>query len=88
MVPIIPYLTTHFEKASVILFTGAGFSMDAKNIRGAGIPSVNKLKEQLWNLCFPDVTFDRDAALQDVYEAALMRDFKGTKNLLVEQLSV
>jgi len=88
MTPPIPYLTTQLETARAILFTGAGFSMTAKNVNGEPMPSAGRLKEELWKLCFPDAPFDSNSTLQSVYEAALMRNARETKELLTALLSV
>src|ERR1039458_3293775 len=88
MTPPIPYLTTQLETARAILFTGAGFSLAAKNIKGESMPSAGRLKEELWKLCFPDDPVDSNSALQNVYEAALMRNARETKELLTALLSV
>lgn len=88
MTPVIPYLTTQLENGRAILFTGAGFSMGAKNIRGEQMPGVTRLKEELWKLCFPDDPVDSESTLQNVYEAALIRNARETKEILTALLSV
>ncbi|MDE0280857.1 MAG: SIR2 family protein [Gammaproteobacteria bacterium] len=67
----IPHLRGHFGKGSVVLFLGAGFSLEAKNTAGKSIPSASKLTKQLWKLCFPNDKFDQTTQLQDIYETAL-----------------
>jgi hypothetical protein len=88
MTPTIPYLTTQLETSRAILFTGAGFSMAAKNVNGQPMPSAGHLKEALWKLCFSDDPVDPTSTLQNVYEAALMRNERETKELLTSMLSV
>ncbi len=88
MTPIVPYLTTQLEGARAILFTGAGFSMEAKNILGHPIPGVTRLKEELWRLCFPDSPVDSESTLQSVFEAALIRNPRKTQEVLTPLLSV
>src|SRR5207244_5286377 len=86
--PVIPYLTTQLENARAVLFTGAGFSMAAKNILGEPMPGANRVKEELWKLCFPDTSLDPDSTLQSVFEAALIRHPRETKDRLTALLSV
>jgi hypothetical protein len=83
MTPPIPYLTNQLETARAILFTGAGFSIAAKNVNGEPMPSATRLKEELWKLCFPDDPVDSNSALQSVYEAALMRNPGGVQQCAV-----
>lgn len=52
------------------------------------MPGTARVKEELWNLCFPDVPIDSESTLQYVYEAALMRKPRETKELLTHLLSV
>lgn len=52
------------------------------------MPSGDKVKEELWKLCFPDSPVDPQSTLQLVYEAACLRDYAGTKALLTQMLSV
>ena len=55
---LIPHLSGQFERALPILFTGSGFSLPAKNLQGDPLPTVDTLKNDLWNLCFPDDPFE------------------------------
>ncbi len=70
---VIPHLSGRLERADPILFTGAGFSIGAKNIRGDSPPMAPALKRELWSLCFPGEPFDQNASLADLYHAALAR---------------
>jgi hypothetical protein len=88
MTPIVPYLTTQLENARAILFTGAGFSSAAKNVAGEPMPGVGTLKEALWKICFPDDPLDPNSSLQNVYEAALIRNPREMKDVLTRMLSV
>ncbi|MGC2215069.1 MAG: SIR2 family protein [Silvibacterium sp.] len=69
----IPHLRAQFERGRPVLFTGAGFSMAAKNIDGRSLPSGAMLKKALWPICFPDEEFDPDSSLQDIFDSALRR---------------
>ena len=54
----IPHLRTQFERARPILFTGAGFSVTARNSSGETLPAYAALQEKLWDLCFPGEAFE------------------------------
>ncbi len=84
----IPHLYGQFERGRPILFTGAGFSLAAKNTGGASIPSYGQLKEGLWNLCFPADPFDSGSNLQDLYDHALLRHRKQLSELLIRAFTV
>lgn len=84
----IPHLYGQFERGRPILFTGAGFSLAAKNTNGESIPSYGQLKESIWNLCFPGDLFDPGSNLQDLYDHALLRHQKQLADLLIRSFTV
>jgi hypothetical protein len=55
-----------------MLFTGAGFSADAKDQDGCAIPTGEELRCELWELCFPGEEPD-DSSLSDLYLHAQTR---------------
>lgn len=65
-----PHLKNQFSKGSVVLFLGAGFSLDARNISGDLVPPTTKLTQRLWKLCYPNEEFDQTTQLQDIFETA------------------
>ncbi|HEX4962525.1 MAG TPA: SIR2 family protein [Thermoanaerobaculia bacterium] len=85
---LIPHIRGQFERALPILFTGAGFSLSAKNIEGDSIPSVGLLKKNLWSLCFPSETYDDTTSLHDLYEHARIRHPTDLLRLLTSKLTV
>jgi tetratricopeptide (TPR) repeat protein len=85
---ILDYLRTQFERGRAILFTGAGFTATSKNLDGESVPVGSSLAEKIWPLCFPSISFDTNASLQDVYQAALAKDPKRLKELLTRKLSI
>lgn len=85
---IVPYLKTQMERARPVLFTGAGFSIGSKNLKGQNMPMAGELKQALWTLGFPDLPFDSASDLQSVFEATLMRNATGVRDLLLNSLSV
>lgn len=56
----IPYLRTQFSSGSLVLFTGAGFSLEAINTSGEKLPSTSVLTRLLWDMCFPGEEFETD----------------------------
>ncbi len=84
----IPHLKGQFERALPILFTGAGFSLSANNISGQPLPTVELLKKDLWDLCFPSDPFESNTSLQDLYEHALIRHKKSLAELMVSRFTV
>lgn len=53
-----------------VLFTGAGFSSDARDTTGAPLPLAATMTEELRALCFGDCP-DDDSTLQDLYDVAI-----------------
>lgn len=88
MQPIVPYLSSKFEKASPILFTGAGFSLGAKNILAETMPTPDVLRKKIWELCFPGTAIDSESSLQNLYEMAALRHKAELKQLLTASLTV
>ena len=82
------YLTRHLSRSTAVLVTGAGFSADARDCRGRPIPSVEALRDELWQLCFGDEPVERDCALGDVYQLALTRRRGDLAAFLHERLRV
>ena len=83
----IPHLKTQFRRGLPVLLTGAGFSLEARNHDGQALPSYENLQTQLWNLCFPGEEFD-GSSLQHLYDHALLRHPKPTRQLLRTLLTV
>jgi hypothetical protein len=52
-----------------VLFTGAGFSSEARDTEGAPLPVASVMAEELRALCFRDCPED-DSTLQDLYDVA------------------
>ena len=84
----LPHLQTQFERGRPILFTGAGFSCAARNVLGENLPVGKGLKEKLWPICFPDIAFDPDTSLQDLYQYAAKRHRAPLSELLTKTFSV
>lgn len=80
-------LASQVAQGRLILFTGAGFSMDAASKDGRTLPGVGELTRALWDLAFPGEDYD-ESSLQDVYEAGLMQRRNDVIALLQTRLSV
>jgi hypothetical protein len=85
---VIPHLRSQFERGTPVLFTGAGFSLGARNILGNPVPTVAQLKESLWSICFPGRAFDGSTPLQDLYDFALIRQPKALTQILKQSFTV
>jgi SIR2-like domain len=85
---ILPYLGDRLEAGSAILFPGAGFSLDVKNMRGEALPSGEALKKVLWTLCFGDEPLQQESTLQDVFTSAQIRQPIKMTSLLRERFTV
>jgi hypothetical protein len=81
-------LRSQATRGELILFTGAGFSLGAKNHSGQPIPSSSELKRLLWQLCYRDEPFDEWSSLGDLYAAALRRSKSELNSLLQSRLTV
>jgi hypothetical protein len=76
------------SRGELILFTGAGFSVGAKNSGGQPIPSSGELKRLIWELCYPGEPLDEASSLADLYGAALKRNKAELAALLQARLTV
>lgn len=84
----IPHLRTQFANGAAVLFTGAGFSLDAVNVAGQAVPSVKQLIKLLWQICYPGEEFEDATQLQDIYDTALQADRRATEDLMRQSFSV
>jgi len=81
-------LKSQVSRGEVILFTGAGFSLGAKDHSGRPIPSVGELKKELWELLYPGEAFDQYSSIGDLYGAALRQKKNELTNLIRSRLTV
>jgi hypothetical protein len=80
-------LASQVSQGRAILFTGAGFSLDALSRAGDPLPSVGALTRELWTVAFPGEEYD-GSVLQDTFDAALMQARRATIELLQRRLAV
>ena len=79
---VVPYLKGRLERGDMILFTGAGFSRQARNIIGTRVPSVDELRAALSELVYPRTSLADDDALQDLFGLAKQRAWNRLRDLL------
>jgi hypothetical protein len=60
------------ESGDAMLFTGAGFSADARDLEGKPLPDSDEMRRELWQVIFGDGDCD-DSSLQDLYDCGLMQ---------------
>jgi hypothetical protein len=75
---ILAYMSERAKRADGVLFLGAGFSVEARNIEGEPVPTGNALKKRIWPLCFPDRDYNSQSSLADLYEIAKLRNRTST----------
>lgn len=85
---LIPHLGRQLTTGVPILFTGSGFSLGAKSLKGHDIPTASGLSKLLWSIAFPDDAFDGESSLQDIYESALSAGRNSVTTLLHDYFTV
>lgn len=65
-------LAAAIRSREAILFTGAGFSAEARCCAGTPLPDSAQMARDLWTLLFPDDEPD-ESSLADLYDIALVR---------------
>ena len=84
----IPNIAQQLSIGRPILFLGAGFSMDAKNLAGEHLMSGAALTKKLWEFRYPGDDYDTTTELKDIYEAARLLDPKRLSTMLRNDFSV
>jgi hypothetical protein len=82
------HLANQFSSARPILFTGAGFSLDSKNITGNKCPAYSDIRNEIWQLCFGNTKISDEVQLQDLYDVALQRHKTKLKDYLLSVLTI
>ena len=81
-------LQSQFSRAEVVLFTGAGFSLCAKDSTGQSIPGSDRLTEEFWQIAFPTQEFPGDVRLGDAFYSAKRINPKSLRSHIDRRLSV
>jgi hypothetical protein len=85
------YLIRRLNKNEVVLFLGAGFSVEAQNKIGENFPIGKGLSKKIWEFMYPKDPFaDDNTSLQDIYQALLKssKTFDQIKEFLTSNLMV
>ena len=80
------YLGRKLSEGKLILFTGAGFSSNAKDKKGRNLPLSNKLTQEISQLI--DLEYSDTASLRDVFDLAMLKKKNEVSNYLKERLTV
>jgi hypothetical protein len=84
MAGTIDELSRTIASRDAMLFTGAGFSSEARDVDGNPLPDSKQMIAELWPICFHDECPD-DSSLADLYDVALvhardrLRDYVGRR---------
>jgi RecA/RadA recombinase len=81
------YLRRQIEQGTVVLLTGAGFSLGAKDLKGNPLPTGREYAKELWNLCYAGEEFD-SSSLQDIFEQAHRRHVGALRTSLATRFTV
>ncbi|MDE0118672.1 MAG: SIR2 family protein, partial [Bdellovibrionales bacterium] len=79
------YLGRKLSEGRLILFTGAGFSVNAKDKQGRNLPLANKLAQEIAHIINLD---DPKVTLKDAFHIAKMKKRKEVSKYLKERLNV
>ena len=85
---ILERLRSQFSRGEPVLFTGAGFSVEAKSQDGRPIPSSAALTEEFWDLAFPNQPIALATRLGDAFHAASMSEHSKLCRHIRERLSI
>jgi hypothetical protein len=81
------YFADQIAAGKVILFTGAGFSLQAHADDGQKVPSASQLLHEIWPIVYGSAEYD-GSTLADVFGAAQQRHVAATRDLLNRRLRV
>lgn len=85
---VVEYLGSKFLRGQPVLFTGAGYSLAARDQDGRSLPTGEKLAGELWKASGVTEDLDEDSSLQEVYQVALRSKFGAVKELLTGRFRV
>lgn len=81
-------IASQMGRGELVLFTGAGFSLGAKDVTGAPVPSASELREELWRLAYGDEPLDPATTLGDIFEVLKNKDAPTLTRFLQRRLCV
>jgi hypothetical protein len=80
-------LAESIASGAAILFTGAGFSAEARDRAGQALPESRQMVDDLWRMLFGDEPQD-DSTLADLYDVALQRAPDRLRDYLATHLRI
>ncbi|KAF3983921.1 MAG: hypothetical protein HFP81_04675 [Methylococcales symbiont of Hymedesmia sp. n. MRB-2018] len=78
----LPHITQQIGTGSLILFTGAGFSLDGFNVQNKNIPGAQTLTEMIWDIVYPGKEYEKGNDLKDLFDNALKHKRTALEKLL------
>ena len=81
-------LAGQLSRGELVLFTGAGFSLQAPCSGGGTVPSVAELRELLSAIGLPGQPLDTSSSLGDLYACALDQGGKRTREIIESRFRV
>lgn len=75
------------RSGSAALFTGAGFSAEARDCEGRSLPDAKEMVGDLWAMLFPGEPPD-ESTLADLYDCALVQNRDGLCSYLATRLRI
>ena len=81
-------LRNRVASGEIVLFTGAGFSCDARAADGQVLPDSQELCKILWPIAFPGVPVDERSSLADIFDCAMSQSQKLVRETLEAYLRV
>ncbi len=84
---LLPHIVTQVSTGSLVLFTGAGFSLDGFNAQGRNFPGVQKITERIWDISYPGKPYEEGNELKDLFDYALKHKRDSLENLLHEEFT-
>ena len=85
---VLPRLRSQFARGEPVLFTGAGFSLQARSSIGELMPTSKDLTEEFWQLAFPTTSLEATTRLGDAFFAASTRGSVALSQFIQRRLSV
>ncbi|MEO6238602.1 MAG: hypothetical protein ABIQ52_16520, partial [Vicinamibacterales bacterium] len=76
------------SQGRLVLFTGAGFSYDAKNRKGIQVPGARALRDELLQIAYPGEAPEERTSLNDAFAVAVRLNRPAVRTLFDSRLSV
>jgi len=83
----LPHISQQIGTGSLILFTGAGFSLEGLNVQNKNIPGAQTLTEMIWDISYPDKEYEKGNDLKDLFDNALKHRRAALEKLLHDEFT-